>query len=574
MRIYLTTPVCRTDKRRTNCIGWMRIRSAALLCVSLGLLLLAACSADEVRPNVLLIVVDDMGYTDIAPYGSEIETPTLDGLARNGAIFSQFYASPMCSPTRAMLLTGLDNHRTGLGNLKERMADNQRDQPGYEGYLASPAPTLPEHLHSAGYRTYMTGKWHLGSGIGSDPAAHGFERHFALHDSGASHFSDMLSLSGPETVHYADDGRAVTSLPDDFYSTRFYTDKLIEYLESDSDSKRPFFAYLAYTAPHFPLQAPADTIEKYRDRYQAGYAAIAQARRQRASDFGLFPSGAQPFPGTSTEPQWHELGADEKEEQAKVMAIYAAMIDEVDANIGRLLAYLEQQEQRENTLIIFLSDNGAEGHRLSQGMGPLYDWSRACCDNSTENLGLEGSYVTQGPQWATVSVSPFRMFKGFASEGGIRVPAIISLPNGAGEKGIQANVASVTDILPTVLDLLDLSPGPDVLDGQSLLPALLSSGDVTVAPDERVIGWELLGKRALRSGDWKIVRESPFVDWWDSERIGIRKNVWQLYNLAEDPAELDDLAESNPQRLDDMIGKWEAYAERNGVVLPDTARDY
>jgi arylsulfatase len=523
---------------------------------------------------VLLIVADDLGYTDISPYGSEIETPTLDSLAGEGILFSQFYTSAMCSPTRSMLLSGLDNHRAGFGNLKERMADNQRGRRGYEGYLAPATPTLAERLSAAGYRTYMAGKWHLGEANGADPASRGFDRHFALHDSGASHFSDMLSLSGPGKVTYAEDGQRVQTLPEDFYSTRFYTDKIIEYLAGDAGDERPFFAYVAYTAPHFPLQAPAQSIARYRGRYAEGYSAIAARRHRRAVDLGLIPGDSAAFPGAGTEPAWGDLDEPARSSEARAMEIYAGMVDFLDSEIGRLLGYLEEQDLRDNTLIIFMSDNGAEGHRLNQGMGPLYDWQQQCCDNSLENMGSPGSYVVQGPNWATVSATPFRMFKGFVSEGGIRVPAIISPPGGLREGRVYSEVAMVTDILPTIMDVLEIDVDAATLDGRSLAPAFRSAGPALSDGDDRVVAWELLGKRAVRRGPWKIVHESPFVDWWDMERIGARNDAWQLYNLDSDPAELTDLSKSEPERLAEMIGLWDAYAGRNGVVLPASARNY
>tara|TARA_R110002096_G_scaffold20690_6_gene67961 strand:+ start:99 stop:1757 length:1659 start_codon:yes stop_codon:yes gene_type:complete len=527
----------------------------------------------EARPNILLIVADDLGFTDLGAYGGEIETPNIDSLAASGVKFSQFYASPMCSPSRAMLLTGIDHHRAGLGSLASRLSDNQRNQPGYEGRLVNSVTTLPEYLRAAGYRNYFAGKWHLGDKHGADPGSRAFDRHFALHDSGASHFANMMSLSGPEKVLYTEDGEVVETLPDDFYSSRFYTDKLIEYLETDQQDDRPFFAYLAYTAPHFPLQAPRSSMSKYQGRYDAGFDALHAQRLRNAQALNLIPGDIEAFPGPGIESAWSELSEEERQRESRVMEVYAAMIDDMDANIGRLLAYLEESGADDNTLIVFLSDNGAEGHRLHHGLGPLDDWSKICCDNSLENIGTEKSYVMLGPHWARASMAPFRMFKGFTSEGGVRVPAIVSCPQEFEGARVVGSIATISDVLPTIMDIAGVDRTDVALDGRSMLPVLRGTA-AAVHPDDAAFAWELLGKSALRQGDWKAVRESPFSDWWDAEGLGIKRNEWQLYNIANDPAEMMDLSASHPQRLQQMIARWEEYAAANGVILPESARSY
>lgn len=557
-------------------------RTAILPATFLILTHLVACrsevTVDEVaeldeRPNILLIVGDDIGYTDLGAYGGEIDTPNIDELAANGVLFSQFYGSPMCSPSRAMLMTGLDHHRAGLGNLSSRLADNQRGQPGYEGYLNKGVTTLPERLREAGYRNYFSGKWHLGHENGADPGSRGFDRHFALHDSGGGHFANRMSLSGPEKVLYTDDGQAVESLPDDFYSTRFYTDKMIEYLDENQREGKPFFAYLAFSAPHFPLQAPAESIAKYSGRYDAGYDALHAERLSRAQELDLVPRDIAYFAGAGVEADWSGLSDADKRRESRTMEIYAAMIDEVDANIGRLLEHLRNQGVARNTLIVFLSDNGAEGHRLYHGLDPLYEWSKICCDNSLENMGSDDSYVMLGPQWARASMAPFRMFKGFTSEGGVRVPVIISYPPEFESKRVYEGIATLVDLTPTILEVAGVDTNGIDLQGSTLLP-MLRGAETDVHPEDATFAWELLGKSALRQGEWKIVRESPFSDWWDAESLGIKLNVWQLYNIAEDPAETLDLAAQYPQRLQRMAELWDEYAKINGVILPDTSRSY
>jgi arylsulfatase len=533
------------------------------------------------RPNILLIVADDLGYSDLGVYGSEIETPNLDALARDGIRFAQFYASPMCSTTRAMLLTGIDHHRVGFGNLAERVSDNQKGRPGYEGFLNFRAATLPEILRDAGYRTYITGKWHLGSGADTDPAQRGFDRSYVLLESGAGHFENMLPLLGPGKAEYSEDGSRLDSLPDGFYSSRFYARQMIEYLQTDGGSERPFFAYLAFTAPHFPLQAPRESIARYEGRYDNGYDVLHAQRIERMQQEGLLDEEIRAFPRLTTERSWTELTAAERKSQARRMEIYAAMIDDMDAYVGEIIDYLKTHELFENTVIFFMSDNGAEGHYLHWGLDPLVPWGQTCCDNTLSNMGNADSYLMLGPDWARVSVSPLRMFKGFVSEGGIRVPALIHFPLRLAQGVTNRSVVTVRDVMPTILELAGVDHPAGQFKGRQVLPmqgksmlAVLEARADSVHGEDFSMGWELFGKRAIRSGDWKILWEPDHVDWWDSEATGISRNTWQLYNLAADPAELSDLSESHPDRVGAMIELWERYASDNGVVIPDKQRGY
>lgn len=550
-------------------------------------LAIAACSdpgpeaeATGSRPNLLLIVADDLGYSDLGAYGGEIETPNLDTLARGGVRFAQFYASPMCSPTRAMLLTGVDQHRAGLGNLVERLSENQKGQPGYEGRLNDRVATLPELLRTAGYRSYLSGKWHLGRGE-SDPGARGFDRYFALMESGAGHFANMLPLLGPQKAEYLADGQPVEALPGDFYSSRFYVDQLIEYLEEDRDSGQPFFAYLAFTAPHFPLQALRKTIEKYGGRYDAGYEATLSARLRRMQALGLVPQGAEPFPLLPSELEWANLGAKKKRVEVRRMEVYAAMVDDMDQQVGRLLSYLEQRGLRDDTVIVFMSDNGAEGHYLEWGLDPLVPWAESCCDNSLENMGDADSYLMLRPAWARVASTPLRMFKGFTSEGGIRVPAFVNYPARIAGERVSHAVATVRDIVPTLLELAGVAtPGGqfegrpvEPIQGRSML-AMLEGSAESIHPADAVFGWEMFGKRALRQGRWKILWETEDARWWDAAALGIARSAWQLYDLEADPSEQNDISAEYPQRLQSMIQSWQKYAEENGVIIPDRQRGY
>lgn len=540
----------------------------------------AASTGERQRPNILLIVADDLGYTDLGVFGGEIETPHLDALAREGLIFSQFYASPMCSPTRAMLLSGMDNHRAGLGTLHEKIADNQRGQPGFEGYLPARVASLPELLAAAGYRAYMTGKWHLGEDEHTSPAAAGFDRSFALVESGAGHFANMLSLSDPRPALYREDGKLVEWLPPDFYSTRFYAEKLIEYIDEGRTKDAPFFAYLAFTAPHFPLQAPERSIAKYAGRYDAGYDALHAQRIRRLEELGLLAEGAEPFPRLPSERPWAELSPEEKKISARRMEIYAAMVDDLDRYVGRVIDYLRANGDYDNTVVFFLSDNGAEGHWLHQGLEPLNEWSERCCDSRYENMGSPDSYVMLGPNWARAITGPYRMFKGFTSEGGIRVPAFVRYPAAYRDGTRIDQPLTAMDVMPTLLELAGVEhPAPRFagrevlpLQGRSLVP-LLEGGASAVHGEPFSMGWEFLGKRAYRSGDWKIVWQ-PDQPAWEPWPGNIVTGRWQLYDLANDPGETRDLSLEHPEKRGEMIALWEAWARENGVIHPDRISGY
>ena len=393
-----------------------------------SLLLISACTddsserRDEVievvkvdRTNILLIVADDLGYSDLGAYGGEINTPNLDKLAQSGVQLTKFYVAPNCSPTRAMLLSGTDNHIAGLGTMAEAKARTKQydNVPGYEGYLNAQVVTLPELLRDAGYHTYMAGKWHLGKSSSQSPAARGFEKSFSLLNGGASHF-DLTGIGMHEQVAlYREDFEEVKELPKDFYSSRFYTKRMIDYIDSQREDGKPFFGYLAYTAPHWPLMAPDESIKKYKGQYSEGYQIIQQKRLKKMKALGLINNDTQ---ANVKLPSWEQLSKEEQTKEARAMEIYAAMVDDMDHYIGQLMNYLDSINERENTLIVFLSDNGAEGHDLSL-LPPFAKWANKCCDNSLDNMGKAGSYVWYGPAWGTVSSTPLGGYKGSPMQG-------------------------------------------------------------------------------------------------------------------------------------------------------------
>ena len=550
---------------------------------------LAACSGPDSdtsgsvasRPNVLLIVVDDMAFNDLGLFGSEIRTPNIDALAREGVILTNFHVAPNCSPTRAMLFSGTDSHNAGLGNMAEDLSPNQKGNPGYEGYLNFQVAALSELFLDAGYNTYMTGKWHLGLTQETSPAARGFEKSYAMLQGGGGAFANMVPIVGPGIALYQENNVKLEELPEDFYSTRFYTDLMQEYISADLDDGKPFFAYLAYTSPHWPLQAPQESIAGYKGVYDAGYDVLLEKRLQGLKDLGLVAAETEPFPRLLDEKPWDELSLDEQRYQAKIMEIYAAMVDDVDVYIGRMIDYLKEIGEYENTIIFFMSDNGPEGHAMQHSFPELVTWADECCDNSYENIGNADSYVWLGPNWGQAGNTPLRMFKGYPSQGGVRAPAFFHYPRAMQAAAKNDSVITVKDIMPTLLELAGIEhPGAGLfqgrevlaMQGRSIAPVLTGERESIRAPDD-YMGWELFGKQAIRQGDWKIIN-IPSIPSRDVRLPVLKPGQWQLYNLAEDPAEMNDLAASNPEKLRELLALWERYTTENNFIYPDTLTGY
>jgi len=533
---------------------WGKVSFAAALIASTSLV-----SATE-QPNILLIVADDLGYSDIGAFGGEIKTPNLDELASSGIRLTDFHTAPTCSPTRSMLLSGTDSHRAGLGNMAELLQPEQKGKPGYEGYLNTSVATLPEVLRDNGYSTYMVGKWHLGRSEDQSPAARGFDKSFALIQGGASHFDQRAIISKDPIAIYRDNGKSV-DLPEGFFSTDYYTDLVMRYIDEDLEQNRPFFAYVAYTAPHWPLQAPADYLKKYEGKYEAGYEQIRQARLKRMQAMGIIDSSVTAHTPMTLLPRWEELTEAQRKLEARRMEIYAAMVDNMDHNIGRLIDWLDEKGELDNTLIMFMSDNGADGNSPEVLPGNK-DWFASDYDNSFENMGHPNSYVWYGAQWGQVSATPFPLFKGFPSQGGLIAPAIVRLPGEKRAGQINHAFIHVKDVMPTFLELAGIneisSPynGREVLpiQGRSMLAVLNGAED-----EERAIGWELFGRSAVRKGDWKIrLLEQPYGD-----------GEWQLFDLKNDPTERHNLAQQEPEKLAELLTEWDAYVRENGVFPSD-----
>lgn len=538
------------------------------LLVPLILLIFPTTSyADGSPPNVLLIVADDMGYTDIGPFGGEISTPALDALASEALSFTNFHVLASCSPSRSVLLSGMDNHRAGLGTMYELMTEEIKGQPGYEGHLNHRLAALPEVLSEYGYSTYMVGKWHLGEEPEDLPSARGFDDTFILVEGGGSHWQDQKWVTPTVPMNYSRNGQAIRSLPEDFYSTKNYTDELVQWLQRDKESGKPFFAYVAYTAPHDPLHAPADYIAKYKGRYDAGWDVLRDDRLNKLREMGIVAKDAVAFPRLPSVSAWADLSPQERALAARDMEVYAAMIDYMDQQIQRIFDTLKQVGRYDDTLIIFMSDNGANGSLLEEYPGQTEEYISSF-DNSLENRGLPNSLIDMGPGWAQASMTPSRMYKGFAAEGGVRSPLLIKLPeNLSGAKGKNSAFLHMRDIMPTILDVAGLDLPGEVFQGKrvqpvqgtSVLPVLLDQQtDTTTA--NKLVGYELFGMKAFFDGRWKAM--------WMPEPVG--SGGWELYDLESDPGELMDRSKELPEKRDELVARWKQYSTENGVIDTNT----
>jgi arylsulfatase A-like enzyme len=514
------------------------------------------------RPNIIIIMADDMGFSDAGCFGGEIHTPNLDRLAANGLRFTQFYNCARCCPTRASLMTGQYPHKVGL-------VENGRD-------LTRNGITIAEALKQAGYQTAMTGKWHLSSTIPlvdrklhqqwldhqydpghpfapleTYPANRGFDQHYGV-IWGVIDFFDPFSL--------VDGTEAVKTVPDDYYFTDAVTKKSVEYIKEFSKTDKSFFLYIAHCAPHWPLHARPEDIAKYRDTYKSGWEELRRERYQRMLKMGLFDKENTPLPPIQDRGRkWKQLSEGEKEFQAAKMAVHAAMIDRIDQGIGEIVAALKSTGQMKNTIIFFLSDNGASPEVPQQ---PGYDRSSQTRDGRKIRYkgifepGSETTYTSIGPAWASASNTPFRYWKKESYEGGCHTPLIIHWPDGLKVKpgSITQQAGHVMDIMPTCLELAGASYPTKYknyqltsLDGRSLLPVLM--GGKRKGHDK--IFFEHMGGRAVRMGNWKLV--------------ALKNEPWRLYNLAEDKTETRDLAATHPDRLRTMSAEWEKWAARVGL---------
>ena len=543
------------DIRKPNMI------CAVALASGLSLLSQPSCLADSVatpsRPNIVLIVADDMGYSDLSAFGSEIQTPNLDAIARQGVTLSNYHTAPTCSPTRSMLMSGTDNHIAGVGTMAELVLPEQQGKRGYEGYLTDRVVAFPKLLQANGYRTMMVGKWHLGKTPELSPTSRGFDQSFALIEGAADHFTQGGTTDRNPKATYRLNGENI-DLPKDFdYSSDYFTRTAIQQIGTATD--KPFFAYLAYTAPHWPLQVPSAYLERYRGLYDKGYADIAAARLQRMKKLGLVAQDVQINPGPGVWPSWDQLSSRERALEARKMEVYAAMVTNLDDNVGKLVKHLKDTKQYDNTVFVFFSDNGAEGSNPEDVTPNNAKWIADNFDNSLNNIGKPGSFTGYGPNWARVGSTPFRMYKAFTYEGGMRTAAFIMGP-GMRHGEVSDTYLSVKDLAPTFLELAGVEH-PSLRDstvekmqGSSAL-AFLKGGSTMVHPADQVQCTELFGRVSLLQGDWKMAFSN--TPWGPGK--------WELFDIRKDPTERLDLADQNPQVVQKMLTEWQACQARNGI---------
>lgn len=512
------------------------------------------------RPNIVVILADDAGLMDFGAFGGEAHTPNIDALAARGAMFTQFRASPLCSPSRAMLLTGMDNHLTGFATIPEVLPSEQRGKPGYSMALEPGVLTLADRLRGIGYRTLMVGKWHLGEKADAMPQAHGFDRSFALAASGADNWEKRPYIPYYKDAPWYENG-VEAGLPDDFYSSKFIVDKMIAYL-NQTDRSKPFFAYLPFQAIHIPVQAPADLIAKYKGRYAAGWDVLRRERQQRAKALGLVPPDAAMADLPPGYRHWTDLSNADRAVYAARMEVHAAMLEAMDHHVGRLIAHLKANGQYDNTIFVFASDNGPEPSRGDDNH-LLRAWHRVVGYHvGLDGMGGRGSWGFIGPEWAAATATPGAWFKFYATEGGVRVPLVIAGPGVAAAR--IDTPAMMTDIAPTLLDWIG-APGGGAergirpITGRSLLPIITGKAKSAYARDEvRVI--EVSGNTALYKGDFKITRSV----------LPLGDGRWRLFDVASDPGESTNLAIARPELLTEMMAEYDAYAARMGVLaMPD-----
>lgn len=559
-------------------LGPLRLRRRIPLAVAALAAALTGCSQSEPapRPDIVLVMADDMGFSDLGSYGGEIETPHLDRLASNGLRFSHFYNTARCCPTRASLLTGLYAHQAGVGHM---MGDD--GLPGYRGDLAANAVTIAEALREAGYGTYMSGKWHVTRHVGhwsgneeltstrNWPMQRGFDRFYGtIH--GAGSFYDPISLTeGNEPVELVppDDPEAPV-----YYYTDAISEYAARYVRDHARSERsddPLFLYVAHTAPHWPLHALPEDIARYEGRYAGGWDRLREERQQRMTELGLIDDDWLVAERDPRVPAWEDVPEDERPWFERAMEVYAAQVDRLDRGIGELVAALEETGRLDNTLILFLADNGGCAEVLTDRWTGLaiprqaLDGSPVAVGNDTSVLpGPESSYQSYGPHWAHASNTPFRLYKHWVHEGGIASPLIVHWPARIADGGgIVHETAHVIDLMATALDAAGAAHPPSLagsrsipVEGVSLLPAFQAQ-----PLDREAVFWEHEGNRAVRSGKWKLVSRYP--------------GPWELYDLVADRTEANDLALAEPERVAALAALWDAWAARTGVVPWDEIRE-
>jgi arylsulfatase len=532
------------------------MKSLGAILLSLGLLA-AAMPAASPRPNIIVILSDDMGYSDLGCFGGEIKTPNLDALAAGGLRFTQFYNTARCCPTRASILTGLYPHQAGVGYMVDRApySATAMINEWYSGDLRADTATMGEVLHAGGYRTYAVGKWHVTKDIEPGKSQHnwplqrGFDRYYGVIPGASNYFSpEHLSRDNTRIDYQADPEYPVK----DFFLTDAFSDHAVRFVNEHAQQQagQPFFLYLAYTAAHWPMQARPADIARYKGKYDQGYAPVRQARYERMKQLGLVP------PGWPLSPQFGEWDKVERKDwEARCMEVYAALIDNMDQGVGRLVAALKANGQFDNTLILYLQDNGACAETVGRNPGAAGK-GKAKSKGPVPMPGPENTYIAYGEAWANVSNTPFRLYKHYVHEGGISTPLIAHWPRGITRRGqFEAQPGHLIDVMATCVDVAGVKypterAGHAVqpMEGRSLVPAFGGK------PIQReALFWEHEGNRALRVGDWKLVAKGA-------------GGPWELYDVKRDRTEMTDLAATQPDRVKNMVTTWNRWADRTHAV--------
>ena len=504
------------------------------------------------HPNILLIVADDLGYTDIGAFGSEIPTPNLDTLAAGGVRLTNFHTGLACQQTRAMMMSG-----RGTSAVIEQFPPRERNQ--RDNRLTMNVATLPELMQDAGYRTYMSGKWDIGLREGYTPSERGFDRSYGLVEAASSHFPEYFWT---DKIYFQDEGvwLDIDDLPEDFYSTTAYTDKMLEFLQAH-DGDQPWFAYLPYTAPHWPLQVPEDWLDRHAGNYDDGYDALREKRFAAAQAAGVVPAGGSLDDFESLVEPWTNLSDEEKARYTRAQEIYAAMVEYLDLSIGRVISWLEETGQLDNTVIMFMSDHGASSAeygvntgRVPEHGGPGLGEGK---DNSLENFGRPNSFIDHGVGFGQAATAPFKYFKGSISEGGVRAAAFVRYPATIVQPRVEHEFISVIDMIPTFLDIAGHEhPGAGpykgreiiAIPGRSFWPYLEGKYDELHSPGD-TIGWSSRGRGAIVRGQYKAINQPP--------PGGMGTAPWRLYDLEADPGEHNDIAAQNAQLTGELVDEWE-----------------
>lgn len=543
----------------------------------------AAAANKSNPPNIVLIIADDMGYSDLSYFGGEIPTPNIDALFEEGVKLNQFYVSPSCSPTRAMLLAGADNHQIGLGTMIESVAKWQKGKPGYDGHLQKRVITFADVLKENGYRNYLTGKWHLGIEPGLYPTDRGFHQAYTMlngnsfHDGQLIPMPDMWKHNIDPTINHVQNGKPA-DFPDDTYASDYYTDKIIEYIDEEKGDKKPFMAYLSLITPHFPLQAPKEKIAKYKGKYDVGYQVIGQKRFDYLKEKGLIGKDIKLEQVAKLKP-WNSLKEEEQKFEAKKMETFAAMMEIMDDNVGKLVDYLKNEGLYDNTAILFFADNGPAPQPIEKVPQPYP------VDNSVENVGARNSFVGIGPNWGHISALPYKGAKGTGFEGGIRGVAAIKLPFKSAMKETDAMI-HIEDVYPTLLALAQVEnpnlEGGQTVTGKSFLPILNNEVKNIRTSFGMELSHDMANAKVFRKNDFKLVWEAPPLRLGGPSPGKMKPppgkakpprprrppGKWKLFNIAKDPSETMDLSKEQPKKMAELLKDYQQYAMANGVVSP------